>query len=232
MLALLLPCLVFSLSVRAATVPAPAPVPASAESTILRPIDEATRVQSFYEFRTKLREIVRKRDADALLDRVHDSIEFSFGADASGKPAFVKNWGLKTNPAKSALWRELGQVLAEGAVFGNEQMFTAPYYYSKWPEQFDAFEYMLVHGEKIPVRKEAKAAAPVLESVSYLIVKAPEGEGKRDGFTTVELPGGKKGFVETKFLRSPVGYRAIFLFVKDKTSLGGRWLLKTFIAGD
>lgn len=226
MFSLLLPLLAFGLSAQAE----PSPAPPAAAAHTLRPIDEATRVQSFYEFRAKLREIVKKRDADALLDRVHDSIEFSFGADASGKPAFVKNWGLKTNPAKSALWRELAQVLAEGAVYEGEQEFTAPYYYSKWPEAFDAFEYMLVHGEKVPVRKEAKASAPVVESVSYLIVKAPEGEGK--GFTAVELPNGKKGFVETKSLRSPVGYRAIFLFVKDKTSLGGRWLLKTFIAGD
>ncbi len=42
----------------------------------------------------------------------------------------------------------------------------------------------------------------------------------------VEILGGKKGFVNAKYVRSPIDYRAIF----DKNN--GKWKMTAFVAGD
>ena len=51
------------------------------------------------------------------------------------------------------------RVLALGGSFNEETTFMAPYTYSKFPDEFDAFEHGVVIGENVKVRKEPNSMA-------------------------------------------------------------------------
>lgn len=200
--------------------------PASAKFAEVKipPVDEATRVPSFYEFRDRLKGIVKSKNADMFLSHVDENIQFSFGAGGEGRRNFEKEWKLEKNAKASKLWRELAKVLTAGAIYHNDKNFTVPYYADKWPGELDPFEFHLVVGERVDVRKAPEADAPRVKEVSYLVVK-PVGEAKK-GWRQVELPSGEKGFVPEVKLRSAIGYRAEFQLKKD------RWMMTSFVAGD
>lgn len=200
--------------------------PASAKFTEVKipPVDEATRVPSFYEFRDRLKGIVKAKNVEQLLSHVDEKIQFNFGAGGEGRRNFEKEWKLGSNAKASKLWRELAKVLVAGAIYHNDKNFTVPYYVDKWPGELDPFEFNLVVGERVDVRKAPEADAPRVKEVSYLVVK-PKGKAKK-GWQEVELPSGETGFVPELKLRSSIGYRAEFHFKKD------RWMMTSFVAGD
>ena len=203
-----------------------ATTPASAKFQEIKipPVDEATRVPSFYEFRNRLKGIVKDKNADLLLSHVDEKIQFNFGAGGEGRRNFEKEWKLEKNAKASKVWRELAKVLTAGAIFHNEKNFTVPYYTDKWPGELDPFEFGLVLGERVDVRKAPEVDSPRVKEVSYLVVKRV-GDAKK-GWSEVELPTGEKGFVPEVKLRSAVGYRAEFQLKKD------RWMMTIFVAGD
>lgn len=193
---------------------------AAQDATLLRPVDEASSQAEFFGFRARLQTAVAARDVDALLAMSSPNIKLSFGGD-DGSAAFRRQLASDGG----ALFARLAETLALGGSFRTPDQFVAPYTYSRWPEQFDAFSHFAVVGERVAVRASQRPTSEMLSTVSWAIVTlGPEGE--RDGMTQVELPGGRYGWIATRFLRSPVDYRA--LFVRE----GGRWQLAMFVAGD
>ena len=105
--------------------------------------------------------------------------------------------------------------------------FWAPYVYSAFPDSHDAFETLAVVADDVPLRASADATAPVLATLSRdLVTRAAPPTGEKTSWQHVKTADGKTGFVESKFVRSPVGYRAGFL----KTSQG--WRMNALVAGD
>jgi hypothetical protein len=195
----------------------------------LLPVDEGPRDRSFAQFRQKLLAAARKRDRRTIWSIVDPQIKWSFGAE-NGKPGFKQHW---TDAGPGTLEAELILVLSLGGEFSENGEFWAPYVYSHWPERYDAFEYAAITGRNVIVRQGPGPDAPVVATLSYTIVKrapqppspAPSPTRPAD-WVKIVTPDGRQGFVASRYLRSPVDYRAAF-----KKS-HGQWQMTLFVAGD
>lgn len=201
--------------------------PATARERKLYPVDDGQKDASFNSFRERLLKAARERDRKHLLSIIDPKIKWSFGGD-DGVAGFRRHW--KLDGDDSELWGELTNVLSLGGTFSTSRgrrEFWAPYTFSRFPDDLDAFEYAAVTGKDVRVRAKPNTDAPVVANLSYDLVKAefPE-KGGAGGWAKVTIPGGKQGYVAKNFLRSPVDYRACFRNVK------GKWLMTVFIAGD
>jgi hypothetical protein len=208
-------------------------ISAAAQERKLLPVDEAEKDASFKVFRDKLIGAVKKRDAKYVLSIVDPKIQNGFGG-YDGIANFRKQW--KIDSPKSELWNELLFALTNGGAFmrgGKTKIFAAPYVYSNFPDDLDAFEYSAIIGENVRLRAKPDTGAPVVANLSYNIVKVDyqnsvESKPNSGKYTwlRVEIPGGEKGFVSEKFVRSSIDYRAGF------EKKGGQWKMIFFLAGD
>jgi len=202
--------------------PTPAPAPATpAAPAVNGPklpfVDEGPNDPSFAAYREQLLAAVRARDAKAVAALADPKIRTSFGG--GGGSADLE----KMLPG---IWDDLEQLLLLGGTF-REGSFWAPYVYSAFPDAHDAFETLAVVADDVPLRASADANAPVLATLSRdLVTRASQPSAEKTPWQQVKTADGKTGFVESKFVRSPVGYRAGFL----KTSQG--WRMNALVAGD
>jgi hypothetical protein len=185
------------------------------------PVDGAVSRPDFFSFRAQLLAAIARRDEAALLAAVDPGIRTSFGDD-TGSEGFAR----RLREPDSALWGELGTVLALGGAFRSATSFEAPYVFATWPDRLDSFECAAVTGERVRVRATPDPSSAVVGTVSYDIVRlagsAPAGTGPRH----VVLANGVAGYVAAHYLRSPVDERAIF------QATGGQWRLAAFVSGD
>lgn len=204
----------------------------------LYPVDEAPRDPSLVAFRQNLLGVIARRDPSALLSALSPDVGLGFSGE-SGREAFEEQWDLKTNPKASDIWRVMNDVLRGGGVWqegpdGNA-WFSAPYVFSTYDGR-DAFEQSVITGAGVNVRAEPRTGATILTQLSYDIVDlatppanagTPLRIGGYDyGWTAIELPGGKRGFVSDKYITSPVGYRVII----EQTN--GKWQINNLVVGD
>src|SRR5262245_7375220 len=193
----------------------------------LMPADEAVRRPDFFALRAQLQAAIARHDVAALLEVVDPKIKNSFGGD-DGIEEFKRMW--RINDSDSELWQELGAVLALGGTFEGEDRFMAPYTFSRWPDQADSFEHVAVIGTNVRIRTAPNPDAATINQASFSILKlageSQQRDWRREQWTAIELEGGRKGYIATKFIRSPIDYRAGFTFS------GGRWRLSLFVAGD
>jgi hypothetical protein len=210
------------------------PVRASLQQRKLHPVDEAAKDPSFKAFRDALLDAVKRKDTQFVLNSIAPDIQNDFGG-GNGVDNFKSVWKL-ARVSESKLWAELETILSMGGTFRVEEgkrSFWAPYVYSAWPEDFDCGEEArcyAVTAENVNVRREPSSTAPIVASLSYDIVKSkgeePAAAKTAEGWTRITTPSGAVGYVATKFIRSPDGYRAGFARVK------GKWLMTALVAGD
>jgi hypothetical protein len=189
----------------------------------LKPVDQAVKRPDFFSFRAQLMVAVARRDTAALLDSLDKNIKNSFG-DNNGIEAFRQIW--EPDSRQSRLWETLGETLALGGSFDREGAFTAPYVFSRWPEEVDAFTHAAIVAADVRARVTAKASAPTVATLSFTIVEQAESQAADESTVQIRLPGGKAAFVDRRFIRSPVDYRAVF------TKTDGKWRMTAFLAGD
>ena len=198
------------------------PLGAPAQPALL-PVDEAAQQPDFFAFRARLQEALARRDTEAVLAVVHPQVRTSFG-DHGGHDGFRRHW--RPDAPDSSLWSTLATVLALGGSFVEDGSFHAPYVYSRWPDEVDAFEHRAVVGASVRVRAHPEAAAPIAGSVSFGIVAVDAPADPGSPWVRVRLPDGTRGYMAQRYLRSPVDYRAIF------QRHDGRWQLTALVAGD
>lgn len=209
---------------RAATDTAPSAssiVPPSVQGPKLAFVDEGAKDPEFAAFRQRLLEAVERRDRDAVLGFAHPNIRTSFGA-AGGRADLGRK--LDQDPE---LWQQLESILSMGGTFrsgGGKRAFWAPYVYSAFPEDRDAFTTFAVVEDAVPLREKPSVDARVLATLSRDLVTAHPGESV--DWIEVETADSRKGWVERQFVRSPVDYRAGF----GKTGQG--WKMDALVAGD
>lgn len=194
-----------------------------AAQPLLPPVDEAASRPDFFSFRAQLQAAVARRDAPAVLAVVSRDVKSSFGGD-TGLEAFRKKWALEE--PDSPLWETLATVLALGGTFGPGDTFTAPYVFSRWPEDADAFSSVAVIGTGVRVRAQPRDDAPAVATVSFAILEVNVAGNPDEKWMQVRAPGGRNGYIDRRYVRSPIDYRAIFARVN------GRWWLQAFVAGD
>jgi hypothetical protein len=205
---------------------------ATAKARKLYPVDEGAKDASFKAFRDKLIGAVRQRNTRFVLAVLHPNVRLSFG-DQSGVKDFREMW--KPDSRDSELWKELSTILSLGGTFSTSEgrrVFWAPYTFSSFPDDLDAFEYAPIIGENVRVRSLPDATAPIVTNLSYDIVKATFSEpgaskdGNAPGWVRVVIPDGRNGYVAKRYVRSAVDYRIGFERIR------GKWLITAFIAGD
>ncbi len=198
------------------------------------PVDEAKNDASLIAFRTKLIEATKTKNQSFILSIVDPDIKNSFGGD-DGKENFKTNW--RIGQKDSAFWEEFLTVITNGGAFfkeeGSQKTFCAPFSFMVFPEDLDAFEYSLVFGENVNLRAAPNLSAPVIANLSYNVIKTDYQNSADDGknensyvWVKVTTLGGKTGFIVSRYVRSPIGYRACFQKLK------GIWKMTAFIAGD
>jgi len=199
---------------------------AAQDSRVLLPVDEGVSQPDFFTFRARLAVAIAERDTAAILDVLHPDIKVTFGGD-HGIDDFKQWWQIEE--ADSKFWKEFGTVLALGGSFDAPDMFTAPYTFSRWPRDLDSFDYVAVVGSEVRIRSLPRADAPVVTQVSYLVLQLDTESSRKDWMTeewTAVRIDGKKAYIATRFIRSPIDYRARF------QKIDGRWRLVFFLAGD
>ena len=202
-----------------------------AQERFLKPVDEAAEEASFVAFRNKLIAAVEKRDSRYILSIVDPKIQNGFG-DRNGIAWFRRDWKLDRHD--SEFWAKFGWVIRNGGSFTGEgakrtNSFAAPYTYSAWPEDLDAFEHFAVTGTDVNLRTAPGTDSEIVGKLSHELVKI-EGDigddGKVPEWRKVTTLGGRSGYVHRDYVRSSVDYRAGF----EKKS--GRWVMTFFLAGD
>ena len=188
---------------------------------LLRPFDDGDTRPGFAAFRREVRAIVARRDVEALMRLAHPDIKISFGGD-DGLEAFR---AVIVDPDHD-FWAEFGTILSMGGRFEGDDSFTAPYVFSDWPSQFDAFSCVAVVGRSVAVRRAPRVSAPRVATLDYRIVEAMPEAQPVAGWTRVRLADGRAGFIATRYVRSPIDHRARFVFEN------GRWQLVFYVAGD
>lgn len=200
------------------------------------PIDEGKTDASFVAFREKFIAAAKRRDVKFLLDTLDRDVKGSFGGD-SGIADFKRLWKLD-QPDKSELWNEILTVLTNGGTFMKEagiknKQFCAPYSFTIFPADLDAFEYQMIFGNNVNLRARPDTKAESVGKLSYNVVRVDyENSVKKPNeesdyaWLKIETLGGKKGFVSADYVRSPIDYRGCFEKIR------GVWRMTLFVAGD
>jgi len=206
-------------------------VTALPQEIYVKPVDEAAKDASFLAFRTKLIAAAERRDAKYVLSIVDPEIKNGFGGD-DGIANFKSEWKLTSK--NSRFWKEFLPVIKNGGAFdkADKTSFMAPYTFSSWPDDVDGFDYEVIFGNNVNLRKEPNMNAEVVSKLSYNIVKVeyetlPTSDRSGDPeWLPVTTRGGLKGFVKSEFVRSHIDYRAGF------TKKRGVWKMDFFVSGD
>jgi hypothetical protein len=192
-------------------------------ATQLLPVDEAQLQPDFFTFRAHLLAALARRDVPALLEVIDPNIKNSFGGN-DGIEEFRKMWEL--DQPESRLWETLTALLALGGTFNDEGWFTAPYVFSEWPDDLDAFEHVAIIGSGVRVRSKPDLSSDPITSSSFAILPLSGAGGITDDWVGVRLPGGAEGYVARRYVRSSLDYRAMF------AKSDGQWRMKFLVAGD
>ena len=190
----------------------------------LLPVDESAKCPGFVEFKAQLAEIIRRKDAAALLSVLDPNLRHTFGT-GNGRDEFKTQWLDNPDPGSGGVWTELADVLRLGGRCQGDE-FVAPYVWTDWPNQFDELEFAAVVGAQVRVRERPSATAKVIGSVSFTVVPRDSTWSGDGQWEKVSLADGRIGYVAERFLRTPLDWRAWFV------RRDGRWLITTFIAGD
>jgi hypothetical protein len=205
---------------------------ANARPRILYPVDEGARDASFKAFRDRFIEAVKQRNTRFVLTVLHSEVHLSFGGH-SGVKDFREMW--KPDSPDTELWKELATILSLGGTFSTSEgrkTFWAPYTFSTFPDDLDAFEYAPIIGSNVRVRSGPSENADIISHLSYHIVRAtfpaPDSSdsGTSRGWVRVNLLDGRNGYVAERYVRSPLDYRLGF------ERIGRKWLITAFVAGD
>ncbi|MEM7104258.1 MAG: SH3 domain-containing protein [Bacteroidota bacterium] len=199
----------------------------------LNPVDEGANDPTFVEFRNNLKAAIERKDVDYVLSQCHEEIKISFGAE-SGVKDFQTMW-FGDKPDESEFWQTMSKILDLGGTWFSETpvTFVAPYIFTTFPDEYDAFTHAAITGQGVRLRDKPTRSGKHLSTLSYNIVQW-QGEGERHEtiggetypWVKVKTLDGTEGYIFGKYVHSPIGFRAGF----SKYDEG--WKMKFFVAGD
>jgi len=189
---------------------------------------------AFEAFYKEFTEAVRDRNMSFIDSILDDEVTSSFGGDL-GKAYFHEYWGYQENH----LWAELDKILALGGIYYPQKSerypsygncFVAPYTFTGDFEGLDGFDYFVLTEKGVPVYTEEDTESEVITTLDYRILEFYHSDDFRakgpDDFVSVTTLAGVAGYMQKKYLRSPVDYR---LCIEQKDE---GWKLLWLIAGD
>lgn len=196
----------------------------AATAKSLPPRDECLSIDGYFDLRQQFEDIVKRRDAKALLAMVSPTISWSFGGDG-GKDSFAKEWKLETGKA-SPIWAELDQIVRLGCFVQGTDSPTMPHFFGQDMGTGDAGgEMALVLGPAVNLRGGPGTNTQSLRKLNWELVATIEGSTDPN-WTKVKTGDSKTGYIRNDYLRGHLDYRIGFER-KDKG-----WVISFFIAGD
>jgi hypothetical protein len=191
------------------------------------PIDEGGNDVQFAEFRRNLIGSIEKKSYEWAISRIAFDIKYSFG-DNLGKRDLLKVWEVQPQ-LKVEFFAELLECLKLGGQFkkhDGKTFFVAPYVFSAWPEEYDAFEHQAVVTVGAKVFAKPDDSLDPIASLSQTIVRFDLSE-TAEGWHWIEHEPDKWAWVRDRDLRSPIDFRAHFLKNHQDS-----YVLQSFLAGD
>ncbi|KAF3890046.1 MULTISPECIES: SH3 domain-containing protein [Nostocales] len=212
--------------------------PAKAKPYPRRPFKLRDRVppnSSFYQFRERLKQAIRERNAKFIRAMADPNIKITFGSP-------IPFSSLKFDDSNSLSWKRLERIMSIGCT-----PYEAPAgvkldaYQCPHVSQAslgDPFTDVYIVGENINVRAQPRNDSQVIGVLSDEVVKSdPSGFSRLtqqqrqeqqtfEGWQPIITPTGQRGYVSSRYAYYPAGYRARF---ENKQ---GQWKMTVFIAGD
>lgn len=191
-------------------------------------VNQATRDPALVKVIAEMIAAAKAKDWKRLAPHVDPRIELDFGGGV-GRAEFAKR--LAKSPAH---WDELVWVLEHGGRFEKDGTFMAPYTFSADIGKLDSFEAGVLVA-KAKVHAEPREDSPVLAEFDRTAIKVVDWKSdentprpfyRRQDWVQVELDGKRKGWLQAKYVRSAVDFRAGIKKVR------GAWMMNVFIAGD
>ncbi len=191
--------------------------------------------RSLVSFLEEFKQAVSKKDKTWIINNLHPNVMNSFGNDG-GIEEFKKSWEFQGDA--SAFWKLMDKIIdLGGGTMKSEDMYSMPYVFSHWPDEYDAFENVAITGTNVNIRdKPAVEGSEVVGQFSYDIVSidfsksvADEGDDKVGYYSWCYVESQDKtlkGYVYGDFVWSPLTYRIGFE-KKNK-----KWKITYLLAGD
>lgn len=196
----------------------------SYKKVAVEPRNDVKEGSDFADFLEAYRTALEERDEAYIKAHTHPNVKISFGG-ASGWDGLTDYWSF--DEGSEGFYKMMKTTLSYGAVDtsgGLGNAYTAPYMFTDFPSDYDAFTYSVVTGSDVNVRTRPSTDSEIITKVTYDVLKVLEPEN--DGWTKIQLPDGTRAYIYSSFLWSPVYYRASF------TKVDGTWLLDFFVKGD
>lgn len=198
----------------------PAPTAsATSEAVDYAPRDDCAKEPGWPGFSKALSSAINSRDAQALAKLAAPDIALDYGG-GNGPAELIK----RLNDPEAKLWQELDAILPLGcAVQGG--LAAMPWVFWNVPEDIDSYSAMLVLGDDTQLLD--KVGGKPVAVAGWTIVGIDPMDFDTDAKATrVTTHDGRKGWIETRKLRSLLDYR---LIAEPKD---GQWQITAFIAGD
>ena len=183
--------------------------------TLPPPKDESGRDKTLAAFFVKLRDVLERKDRDAILTMLAPDIDVGI-RDMSGPAAFFTAWGLADRDA--SVYGVISQILSLNGAWV-EQQFCGPYVSVQFPKDLDRSKYQVVLNPDVRLRAAQSATGHVVATLAYDVVEVLE---RGPEWTKVRTVAGAEGYVPIAYLYSPAGYRACF-----SKSPEGSWRLQS-----
>lgn len=208
--------------------------------------DRAQPGGDFYEFRERLREAVKARNAEFVKSLIPDrGLAIGFSVPQSRED-------LNLDDRNARLWSLLEKAVAIGCTTAENPssdladagsaIWVCPNVAEAFAEQFSPpedregvswqLDRVVVVGENVNVRSEPSTASEAIFTLSNQVVKrdrdrqSAEDFDPIDGWTPIILPDDRQGYVYNQFVYSPLDYRAEF------GKVNGNWQLLFMPGGD
>jgi hypothetical protein len=191
-------------------------------------VNQATRDPALVKVIAEMLAAAKAKDWKRLAPHVSERIQLDFGGGA-GRAEMGRRLA-----KRAAHWDELVWVLEHGGSFAKDGAFMAPYTFSADIGKLDPFEAGVLVA-KAKVHAEPREDAAVLAELDRTAVKVvdwktsentPSPFYRRTDWVQVELAGKRKGWLQAKYVRSAVDFRAAIEKVR------GIWKMNAFLAGD
>ncbi len=191
---------------------------------VIEPRNDVKEGSDFAKFLEAYRTALDEKDVTYVKAHTHPNVKISFGGH-SGWSDLVDYWSL--DAGDESFYKMMKTTLSYGAVDtsgGLGNAYTAPYIFTDFPDEFDAFTYSVCTGTDVNVRTRPTTDSEIITKVTHEVLKVLEPE--KDGWVKIQLPDGTRAYIYGTYLWSPINYRASFTKVDDT------WLLDFFVKGD
>ena len=200
----------------------------------------------FEAFYKEFTAAVRRKDMQFIDSILDEGIMSSFGGELT-KEYFYEFWEHRDQRKvvyKKDLWDELEAIIALGGVYyqagefrqsNRGKCFAAPYLFTEFDSTlFDGYShgYEAVIDKGVRVYAEKSINSKEIDTVDYNILEYHYDSSEQlwelgpDDFISVTTLSGAAGYIQWKYLRSPIDFR---LCIEQKD---GEWELLWLIAGD